>query len=117
MRKRIIKPSFWSSERLAGVSHGARLTYIGLWQLADRSGHLRYNPRWIGAQLYPYESVSVEDWLNELEKAGEIFVWDSECGHRVLTIRHFEKHQHVHPNEAESEYDDEFNEKFTLGIP
>jgi len=117
MRKRIIKPSFWSSERLSAISMGARLTFIGLWQLADRGGHLRYNPRWIGAQLFPYEDAPIGDFLAELERVGEVVVWDSSFGHKVLSIRHFQRHQHVHPNEAESEYQDEFNEKFTLGIP
>ena len=64
-----------------------------------------------------YGDVASAHHFAELERVGEIVVWDSSFGHKVLSIRHFQRHQHVHPNEAESEYQDEFDAIFTLGIP
>ncbi len=37
-RSRMIKPEFWSDEKLAGVSFEARLVFIGLWTWAMIAG-------------------------------------------------------------------------------
>ena len=40
-RSRVIKPEFWSDEKLARVSREARLLYIGLWSTCDDAGRTK----------------------------------------------------------------------------
>ena len=107
MRKRIIKPQFWDSERVAAMELGARLTFIGLWQMADRGGHLRYNLKRISTQLYPYDDEwPVGEWIDQMVEQGLVVIWQcARTGHAVLTIKGFAEHQSIHANEAESIYE------------
>lgn len=52
-RIRTIKPEFWSSPDLAGMSMEARLTYIALWNWADDSGRGSANPRELLGFVFP----------------------------------------------------------------
>ena len=54
MRIRQVKPEFWRDERLADLAPDVRLTYIGLWMIADDSGWMRLSMAEIGVDLYPY---------------------------------------------------------------
>ena len=54
-RIRSIKPEFFRSKILAGCSPRARLTYIGLWTLADDEGRYEYEPELLKADLWPWE--------------------------------------------------------------
>jgi hypothetical protein len=49
-----------------------RLTYIGLWCVADDAGWLAWDVSDLGAQLYPYESVRVRE--RRLTASGEALV-------------------------------------------
>jgi hypothetical protein len=56
VRTRLIRPEFWADSRMADLTGETRLTYIGLWCLADDDGYLRWSVRDIAAELYRYES-------------------------------------------------------------
>lgn len=58
MRIRTIKPSFWSSSKLATVSHLARLLFIGLFNEADDDGRLNGSAFRLAGALFQYD---VED--------------------------------------------------------
>lgn len=107
MRKRIIKPQFWDSEKVAKLPIGARLTFIGLWQMADRAGHVRYNPKRIETQLYPYDGpLPIADWVEQMQEQGLVSLWRCSIhDHLVLTINGFCEHQSIHPNETASIYE------------
>ena len=115
MRKRIIKPQFWESEKVANLDYPARLLFIGLWQIADRHGHLRLNPRIIQSKIFPYDrGADVPTWIEQIRGQGLIEVWHSQAnGHDVVTINGFAEHQTIHPKEAESEYETEYMERTT----
>lgn len=87
MRARLIRPEFFSDEVMAALPVSARLTYIGLWQLADDSGYLEWHPREIGAALYGFESAGrrnrhIEGDLERLLGAGRVQLL--ECGVHAL---------------------------------
>jgi hypothetical protein len=47
----MIKPEFWSDEKLAALSLQARLIYIGLWNLSDDYGVVKGHPLcWLEAK-------------------------------------------------------------------
>lgn len=94
-RNRMITPEFFLDEGLAELSANARLLYIGLWQIADDiNATLPHRPKWIKAQVFPYESIKIESLLEELIKANKLlpFEYESEA---YLYIKNFRKHQRV----------------------
>lgn len=108
MKSRIIKPSFFKNEDLAQCQPHARLLYQGLWCMADREGRLENRPQRIKVEILPYDDVSVDALLAELERFGFIIRYisgNSSTGisSPFIQISNFKKHQHIHPNEAKSE--------------
>lgn len=65
-RARLLKPGFFKNEELAKLSYVHRLTFAGLWTLADRAGRLEDRPERIKAELFPYEDVDVDRILADL---------------------------------------------------
>lgn len=102
MRARTIKPGFFMNEELAECSMQTRLTFIGLWGIADREGRLADRPKRIKAELFPYDAIDVECNLVELEQH-KLIVRYSVKNERYILIPTFLKHQKPHPNEKPSE--------------
>ena len=75
-RSRILKPEFWSDEKLALVPREARLTFVGLWTCSDDYGVTKGHPAWLKAQIFPYDAdLTLSDfqkWLADLERIGVI---------------------------------------------
>ena len=97
MRSRVIKPEFWSDEKLARVSRDARLLFAGLWSTSDDYGVTKGHPMWLRSQIFPYDDIEcekVQEWLAELEKIGAIikFTHNDEI---YYFIKNFRKHQTV----------------------
>lgn len=96
---RIIKPEFWSDEKISRISILSRLTYIGLWNLSDDYGVVKGSPVWIKGQLFPYDdgepnSSSIRRVLVELEMCDKIRFF--ECNGEVFYyIPKFLKHQKI----------------------
>lgn len=101
MRTRLIRPKFWADATVASLPVAARLTFAGLWGLADDDGYFEWEPSEIAAELYRYTAVKarerqVEAHLNALVEAGP--VERLECGrhgridsmpnHRIQSGRH-----------------------------
>jgi len=100
-RARNIKPGFFKNEHLAECEHGARLLFAGLWCLADREGRLEDRPMRIKADLFPYETVTIEKWLNELQRKGFLVRYEVK-GAKYIQILNFKKHQNPHIHEQKS---------------
>jgi hypothetical protein len=100
-RARNIKPGFFKNEYLAECEHGARLLFAGLWCLADREGRLEDRPMRIKADLFPYEAVTIEKWLAELQKRGFLVRYEVK-GCKYIQILNFKKHQNPHIHEQKS---------------
>ena len=98
MRIRQIKPQFWIDEDLGSIPRDARLTYVGLWNLADDRGVFEWRPARILIQLYPYDRditpADIETWLNNLFKIGDIIKFE-EDGKSFGFIIHFKDHQQI----------------------
>ena len=78
-RSRLIKPSFWSDEKLTKISRDARLFFIGLWNFADDYGVLFNSNRTLLGNIFPFDkNVSehhIEKWKKELLKEKFIFLY------------------------------------------
>lgn len=97
-RIRTIKPEFWSSPDIGDVSRDARLTFIGLWNIADDSGRVEAVPTRLLAELFPYDyELSTKDvcvWITELSAQGLIDIYHK--GRRAyLSIRSWSEHQRI----------------------
>lgn len=76
MRTRLIRPTFWADATVAALPVPARLTFMGLWGMADDDGYFDWRPSEIAAELYRYappaaRTRSVEDHLARLVIPGE----------------------------------------------
>ena len=86
-RSQILKPEFWSDEKLALVPREARLTFAGLWTCSDDYGVTKGHPAWLKAQIFPYDvDLPFEEfggWLADLERIG----FTLEMLNRLVVIR------------------------------
>jgi hypothetical protein len=97
-RSRILKPEFWSDEKLAMVPREARLTFAGLWTCSDDYGVTKGHPAWLKAQIFPYDVdlplTEFQKWLGDLERIGVIDPFTAD-GESFFHIRNFSDHQKV----------------------
>ena len=108
-RIRTIKPDFFLNEDVAELSPMARLTFIGLWTLADKEGRLEDRPKRIKAQLLPYDDCDMDALLNELHCANAHFITRyvaQDCAPNAqkcayIQVRNFTKHQRISGSEAQ----------------
>src|SRR5262245_2594669 len=105
-RIRQIKPVFFIDDDLAACSRDARFFFVGLWVLADRAGRLEDRPARMKAQIFPYDAditiQEIEGYLDQLNSRHFIVRYVAN-GKRLIQIRSFEKHQHCHIKEPDSE--------------
>lgn len=82
MKIRTIKPEFWESEAVASCSFGARLTFIGLWNMADDTGTGKANSRIVKSHIWPLDDkISSDDvgtFMVELAGAGLIHIYTAD---------------------------------------
>ncbi|GMV19066.1 MAG: hypothetical protein AMXMBFR56_72900 [Polyangiaceae bacterium] len=102
MRRREISPEFWTDEKVVGISDGAKLLFIGLWNLADREGRLEDRPLTIGLKVRPWDAQSAAGLLNEIAEAGLVVRYSAAGGRALMCIPQFKRHQHPHPREVQS---------------
>ena len=100
-RARLLKPSFFTNDRLAELPPVGRILFAGLWCIADREGRLEDRPTRIKAEILPYDRANVDALLGGLETAGFIERYESE-GHRYIQVLAFAKHQSPHMREPVS---------------
>lgn len=105
MRIRSIKPAFWTDKTIARLSIGARLAYIGMWNLADDAGWFEWDIEEMAAQLFCYEVPKRRErdlarWAQELFDAGRVQV--SACGHARIPT--FTEHQHLSGRRTETHW-------------
>ena len=96
-RSRVVKPDFWSDEKIAKLSRDARLMYIGLWSCSDDYGVTKGNAAWLKSQIFPYDDIgmgSFTQWLKELEREKRI-VRFSHHGEAYYYLPTFRLHQKV----------------------
>lgn len=101
-RARNIKPGFFTNEDLAECSPFARLLFVGLWLLADREGRLEDRPKRIKGNLFAFDTVDVDQLLQELQTNGFILRYTTEDGVRAIQVLQFAEHQRPHYSEKPS---------------
>ena len=72
-RKRSIDPDSWTDEKIAGLSIGAHLLWIGLISLADDEGRIQWSARQFKVRLFAgKDDVTINDiqgWMSELSRS------------------------------------------------
>jgi len=74
MRIRQVKPEFWSDPSIGRLRLDERLTYIGLWQIADDDGWFVWEIPHVAARLYPFDAVRAREAL--VERTGARLIAD-----------------------------------------
>jgi hypothetical protein len=79
-----VRPEFFTDAVVSRLPAPVRLTYIGLWCVADDAGWMTWDVSQIAAQLYPYESVRVRERRvgaagESLAGAGRLIMHDCGC--------------------------------------
>lgn len=97
-RIRTIKPEFFTSEDIVGLSPLARLLYIALWCEADRDGRMAWKPRTFKLRYLPADNCDTEELCAELIGAGLVAPY----GDGYAYIPRFGRHQHINPRESVS---------------
>ena len=99
-RIRTVKPEFFQHEELGALPFAARLLAIGLMQLADGHGRLRWIPKQIEAHVFPWDDVDLEVLAVGLESAGILLRY--QVGVRGFAcFPNFRKHQRITGKELE----------------
>lgn len=98
-RNRMIKPEFWEDEIIGTLTFGARLLFIGMWNIADDEGLLRYNSAYIKSSIFIYDDIplsEVEKYMEEAITAKLIFPYTGGVlNQRYCYIINFRKHQKI----------------------
>lgn len=101
-RIRYIKPEFFDDPVLAGCSQGARLLFIALWQVADKSGVFDPDCRKLKKYAFGYdESISansIDKMLSELVDIRAVIIGEFE-GKPAGLVVNLQKHQKFHKDE------------------
>jgi hypothetical protein len=97
-RIRTIKPEFFTSEDIVGLTPFARLLYIALWCESDRKGLMVWKPKTFKIRYLPADECDIQALCQELLDAGLVRLY----GDGFAVIPSFSDHQHINPREAES---------------
>lgn len=100
-RARNLKPGFFRNADLVELSFEYRLLFQGLWILADREGRLEDRPKQIKMEIFPADSVDVNNGLNALQDIGVIVRYEVD-GKKYIQVVNFRKHQNPHKDERAS---------------
>lgn len=120
MRIRQVKPGFWADEKTAALVSldDTALFYIGLWMQADDGGYIKWEPRRIAAELYPYsdtlarESAVLHHKL-VLEHAKKLRVY--KCGHALIPT--LVDHQHFTASYKQNHETENLHKSCSRGAP
>ncbi len=77
-RNRMIRPEFWSDEKIGSLSFMERLLFIGMWNFADDEGLIKANAVYLKGRIFPYDNIETEEIveaLNRFEKLKMIYTY------------------------------------------
>lgn len=112
MRIRQVRPEFFTDSVVSALPADVRLTYIGLWCVADDAGWMKWDAAQIGAQLYPYDTPKkrqkhLTEALDLLTQVGRLVTYECGCvevpklathqkigGNRATTVKDFHDRGH-----------------------
>jgi hypothetical protein len=98
-RNRMIKPEFWKDEKTGSMSDRAKLLFIGMLNVADDCGILRYNASILRSEIFVYCDITkaeIEELMREIEEAELIQVYQAKDDEqKYCIIKNFLKHQQI----------------------
>lgn len=97
-RIRTIKPEFFTSEDICGLTPLARLLYIATWCEADKQGRLEWKLGTFKLRYFPADQCDMSALAAELVSKGLVVLY----GDGLAFIPKFQDHQHINPRESES---------------
>jgi hypothetical protein len=100
-RIRTIKPEFFTSEDIFGLTPLARLFYVSLWCEADREGRLEWKLGTLKARYLPADNCDISVLAQELIDMGLIVLYEVD-GKKYAEIPTFVEHQVINNREAPS---------------
>mgnify|MGYP003642168228 CR=1 FL=1 len=98
-RIRTVKPEFFQHEEIGALPFAARLLAIGLMQIADGHGRLRWVPKQIEAHVFPWDDIDLEPLAVGLESVGILVRYEVD-GRSFGAFPNFRKHQRITGKEA-----------------
>lgn len=103
-RIRTIKPSFFTSLTVAGLSPEQRLTFIGLWTHVDDEGRCVDDARLIKAALWPLDDRTASEVDNDLWALTEssLILRYSLSERSYLAVRNWAEHQRINRSTGSS---------------
>lgn len=90
----MVKPEFWTDEKLTECSMSARLLFIGIWNFSDDLGNIELSPKQIKMLIFPSDDVRVEPFIDELLGVGVLSAY-SVNGNIYANVKNFLKHQKI----------------------
>ena len=101
-RKRMIKPEFWTDEKIIELPIPGRLLFIGLLNFADDEGIFRNSPKSIKCEVFPADSEptanDVKDYMELMLNLKLIVKGEDLEGNELLKIKNWHDHQKInHP--------------------
>ena len=100
-RIRTIKPEFFTSEDIFGMTPLARLFYVSLWCESDREGRLEWKLGTFKARYLPGDDCDISALGDELISRGLIELYEVD-GKKYAFIPTFTEHQVINNREAPS---------------
>lgn len=100
-RIRTIKPEFFTSDDIVGVSPLARLFYVSLWCEADREGRLAWSSSALKRRYLPNDDCDIDDIAEELISRGMIVLYEIN-GKQYCEVPTFSQHQIINNRESPS---------------
>lgn len=97
-RIRTVKPEFFTSEDIVGLSAFSRLLYIAIWCEADKAGRLEWKPKTLKMRYFPADDIDITALCQELTSRGLVVPYGDGLAH----IPTFGEHQHINPRETAS---------------
>lgn len=100
-RNRVVKPSFWSDDKVGRLTRDVRLLFIGMLNFADDLGVIYGEANVIKAKIFPHDDLEVrqvKEWLKSLTDIGMVvpIQYDNK---QFYAITNFGKHQTINrPN-------------------
>jgi hypothetical protein len=95
----MIKPEFWKDEKTGSLSDRGKLLFIGMLNIADDCGILRYNAPILRSEIFVYCDITkteIEELMEEIEKAELIQVYQGKDEEqKYCIIKNFLKHQQI----------------------
>jgi len=65
-RRRMIDPQIWRNEKIGSLPAAGRLLFIGIFSQADDDGRLKGSPRFLMANIFPYDKDKTEEEIRHL---------------------------------------------------